>query len=62
MPTYDDRASLGGSPTRAQPSVGDDLTAVIERVRDSVESVIEGKPEVVQLSLTVLLAEGHLLI
>ncbi|MGW5209916.1 AAA family ATPase [Streptomyces sp. NPDC004051] len=62
MPTYDDRASLGGSPTRAQPSVGDDLTAVIERVRDSVESVIEGKPEVVRLSLTVLLAEGHLLI
>ncbi|WGD43478.1 MoxR family ATPase [Streptomyces cathayae] len=42
--------------------MGDDLTAVIERVRDSVESVIEGKPEVVQLSLTVLLAEGHLLI
>ncbi|MBL3668747.1 MoxR family ATPase [Streptomyces sp. M2CJ-2] len=42
--------------------MGDDLTAVIERVRDSVESVIEGKPEVVRLSLTVLLAEGHLLI
>ncbi|PWI10616.1 ATPase [Streptomyces sp. NWU339] len=42
--------------------MGDDLTAVVERVRDSVESVIEGKPEVVRLSLTVLLAEGHLLI
>jgi MoxR-like ATPase len=48
--TYDDRASLT------------DLTAVVERVRESVEGVIEGKPEVVRLSLTVLLAEGHLLI
>jgi MoxR-like ATPase len=48
--TYDDRASLT------------DLTTTAERVRGSVESVIEGKPEVVRLSLTVLLAEGHLLI
>lgn len=48
--TYDDRASLT------------DLTTTVERVRRSVESVIEGKPEVVRLSLTVLLAEGHLLI
>src|SRR6266516_1120729 len=48
--TYDDRASLT------------DLTATVERVRSSVEGVIEGKPEVVRLSLTVLLAEGHLLI
>ncbi|WP_335931652.1 AAA family ATPase [Streptomyces sp. PTD5-9] len=50
MTTYDDRASLT------------DLTAITERVRGSVESVIEGKPEVVRLALTVLLAEGHLLI
>lgn len=50
MTTYDDRASLT------------DLTATVERVRSSVEEVIEGKPEVVRLSLTVLLAEGHLLI
>lgn len=50
MTTYDDRASLT------------DLTTTAERVRRSVESVIEGKPEVVRLSLTVLLAEGHLLI
>lgn len=48
--TYDDRASLA------------DLTTTAERVRRSVEAVIEGKPEVVRLSLTVLLAEGHLLI
>lgn len=48
--TYDARASLS------------DLTTTAERVRRSVENVIEGKPEVVRLSLTVMLAEGHLLI
>jgi MoxR-like ATPase len=48
--TYDERASLT------------DLTGTADRIRRSVESVIEGKPEVVRLSLTVLLAEGHLLI
>lgn len=50
MTTYDERASLS------------DLTTTAERIRRSVEGVIEGKPEVVRLSLTVLLAEGHLLI
>jgi MoxR-like ATPase len=32
------------------------------RVRGSIDQVIEGKPDVVTTSLTVLLAEGHLLI
>ncbi|ARZ70553.1 MoxR family ATPase [Streptomyces sp. HU2014] len=50
MTTYDERASLS------------DVTTTAERVRRAVEGVIEGKPEVVRLSLTVLLAEGHLLI
>ncbi|MBY8886177.1 MoxR family ATPase [Streptomyces sp. PTM05] len=50
MTTYESRAGLS------------DLTATAARVRGSVESVIEGKPEVVRLALTVLLAEGHLLI
>ncbi|MCX2967616.1 AAA family ATPase [Streptomyces sp. TRM70308] len=50
MTTYDARASLS------------DLTTTADRVRRSVESVLEGKPEAVRLSLTVLLAEGHLLI
>ncbi|MCF3104271.1 MoxR family ATPase [Streptomyces roseoverticillatus] len=50
MTTYDERASLSS------------LTAAAERIRGAVEGVIEGKPEVVRLSLTVLLAEGHLLI
>ena len=31
-------------------------------IRQAVETVIEGKPDVVRLTLTVLLAEGHLLI
>jgi MoxR-like ATPase len=48
--TYDSRPSPGA------------LTATVDRVRRSVENVIEGKPDVVRLALTVLLAEGHLLI
>jgi MoxR-like ATPase len=39
-----------------------ELGAVVERIRASVESVLEGKPEAVRIALTVLLAEGHLLI
>jgi MoxR-like ATPase len=38
------------------------LADVSERVTNAVERVIEGKPEVVRIALTVLLAEGHLLI
>ncbi|HEU5391949.1 MAG TPA: MoxR family ATPase [Streptosporangiaceae bacterium] len=50
MTTFDARANLS------------DLTTTAERVRRSVENVIEGKPEVVRIAVTVLLAEGHLLI
>ncbi|MGK5641512.1 AAA family ATPase [Streptomyces sp. URMC 126] len=50
MTTFDERAGLS------------DLTSTAERVRASVEGVIEGKPEVVRTALTVLLAEGHLLV
>ena len=38
------------------------LTKVATGIRESVESVIEGKPDVVKLALTVMLAQGHLLI
>jgi MoxR-like ATPase len=38
------------------------LTRVVTRVRDNIEKVIEGKPDVVFSTLVVLLAEGHLLI
>jgi MoxR-like ATPase len=40
----------------------DSLAAVTQRVSDNVEKVIEGKPGVVRTAMTVLLAEGHLLI
>ncbi|MGP3970563.1 AAA family ATPase [Streptomyces sp. 6N223] len=50
MTTYEDHTNLT------------DLTATADQVRRAVESVIEGKPEVVRLSLTVLLAGGHLLL
>ncbi|MET7638863.1 MoxR family ATPase [Streptomyces sp. NPDC005438] len=50
MTTYEERAKLS------------DLSETADRVRRSMERVIEGKPEAVRLSLTVLLAEGHLLI
>lgn len=39
-----------------------DVTLVMEKVRANIETVIEGKPEAVDLALTVLLAEGHLLV
>ena len=38
------------------------LAQVASKIRSAVESVIEGKPGAVRLALTVLLAEGHLLI
>ena len=40
----------------------DDLVRVAHRIGEAIESVIEGKPDAVRLALTVLLAEGHVLI
>ena len=40
----------------------DDLVPAARRIGGAVESVIEGKPEAIRLTLAVLLAEGHLLI
>jgi MoxR-like ATPase len=40
----------------------DELVEVARRVRAAVETVISGKPEAIRLALTVLLAEGHVLI
>jgi MoxR-like ATPase len=48
--------------TSSDRSALDDLAATAGRIRRAVETVIEGKPEVVRLAMTVLLAEGHLLI
>jgi MoxR-like ATPase len=40
----------------------DTLARVTGRIRRSIETVIEGKPEVAKLALVVMLSEGHLLI
>jgi MoxR-like ATPase len=40
----------------------DDLVPAARRIGKAIESVIEGKPDAIQLTLAVLLAEGHLLI
>ena len=40
----------------------DTLATVVARVRANIERVIEGKPDVVDTALVVLLAEGHLLL
>ena len=46
----------------SQPTGLDALQETSARILDNIEQVIEGKPDVVRLSLVVLLAEGHLLI
>ena len=40
----------------------DELVTTAHRIRQAIESVIEGKSDAVRLTLTVLLSEGHLLI
>jgi MoxR-like ATPase len=40
----------------------DTLARVTGRIRRSIETVIEGKPEVAKLAIVVMLSEGHLLI
>jgi MoxR-like ATPase len=47
---------------RDSGSALDDLVTVAGRISGAVESVIDGKANAVRLTLTVLLAEGHLLI
>jgi MoxR-like ATPase len=54
----------GEVPRHVEPDSAavDRLSATTDRIRERVESVIEGKADVVRLAMTVLLAEGHLLI
>jgi MoxR-like ATPase len=59
--SYDDKApGLERGPESAY-SLGD-VVQVMGRVRQAIESVIEGKRSSIDLALVVLLAEGHLLI
>jgi MoxR-like ATPase len=46
---------------QAEPHLAE-LVQVAERIAVAVESVIAGKPDAIRLALTVLLAEGHVLI
>ena len=52
----------GSRSTAASPDEVAELVHTAAQIRASMESVIEGKSEVVRTALTVLLAEGHLLI
>ena len=60
MTSLDQSAPASGR-TRAAGGL-DRLARVTALIRGSVETVIEGKPEVSKLAVAVLLAEGHLLI
>jgi MoxR-like ATPase len=59
-----DGAATGLPPLpSAAPSDGlEDLGSACARISQSIQQVIEGKPEVVRLALATLLGEGHLLI
>ncbi len=46
----------------SEPAAVTDVAATAKAVAAAVETVIDGKPEVVRLAVTVLLAEGHLLL
>ncbi|MEP6798974.1 MAG: ATP-binding protein, partial [Lapillicoccus sp.] len=46
----------------SSPEALEEVRAVAGRISDAMTSVIEGKPEVVTMAITVLLAGGHLLI
>lgn len=48
--------------TMAGPRELEYLTHASQAITSAIETVIEGKPEVVRLAVTVLLAEGHLLV
>ncbi len=60
MTKVTDQASEDGA--SAPAGTLDEVRDVVRRISDAMTSVIEGKPEVVRTAITVLLAEGHLLI
>ena len=60
-PDYDN-GSGPARPTSGSTVSPGELAAVVGRVRTSMQSVIEGKNDIVKTALAVLLAQGHLLI
>ncbi len=60
MPLEEDHVAVS---TGADPDhVLEDLVGMASKIGEAIQSVIEGKPDAVRLTLTVLLAEGHVLI
>ncbi|WP_411283011.1 AAA family ATPase [Lapillicoccus sp.] len=55
-----EHASEGGA--LSNPEALDEVREVASRISDAMTSIIEGKDDVVRTAITVLLAEGHLLI
>src|SRR5919199_1327623 len=51
-----------GAVLTTTPMPVDGFLRTTSAIRSAVETVVEGKPEVVDLALTVLVAEGHLLL
>ena len=60
MTNVAEHASEGGA--LSNPEALDEVREVASRISDAMTSVIEGKDDVVRTAITVLLAEGHLLI
>jgi MoxR-like ATPase len=58
-PPSDAQLGFGNAPA---PVGLTELTETATRIQQAVAQIIEGKPDVTELALTVLLAEGHLLI
>ena len=54
--------ATGTAPVLADPDELTNLVHTAAQIRSQVETVIEGKADVVRTALTVMLAEGHLLI
>lgn len=54
-------STLGGEHLREDPA-GESFHAVSSRILESINTVIDGKPDAARLALTVLLAQGHLLL
>jgi MoxR-like ATPase len=65
MTTYDARENRDSAPRAVEPhgrAQADDLHRRSRLILDAVETVIDGKRDAIRMALTVLLAEGHLLI
>src|SRR5689334_24545917 len=50
------------APMTSALSIAREASPLVQKLRAAVEHALEGKPEVVELSLVTLLARGHLLI